>query len=161
MKGCCELFFAVPHPPPLPVISVHTKRRSRKEPNSRQNGVILGRNLVRAEVLPSRAFFPLLFGLGELMRNQLFQSALVCVFLCRRVRLPMFRAAVENTDSGLLLVLAFVCASNCSSRLRFRDLHPDLFWESYPYRIGTVHMCRDAAYADAGVLPGALQLFCW
>ena len=28
--------------------------------------------------------------------------------------------------------------------------------ESYPYRIGTVHMCRDAAYADAGVLPGAL-----
>ena len=31
--------------------------------------------------------------------------------------------------------------------------------ESYPYRIGTVHMCRDAAYADAGVLPGALQLF--
>ena len=93
------------------------------------------------------------------MRNQLFQSALVCVFLCRRVRLPMFRAAVENTDSGLLLVLAFVCASNCSSRLRFRDLHPDLFWESYPYRIGTVHMCRDAAYADAGVLPGALQLF--
>ena len=70
----------------------------------------------------------------------------------------MFRAAVENTDSGLLLVLALVCASNCSSRLRFRDLHPDLFWESYPYRIGTVHMCRDAAYADAGVLPGALQL---
>ena len=93
------------------------------------------------------------------MRNQLFQSALVCVFLCRRVRLPTFRAAVENTDSGLFLVLALVCASNCSSRLRLRDLHPDLFWESYPYRIGTVHMCRDAAYADAGVLPGALQLF--
>ena len=40
-----------------------------------------------------------------------------------------------------------------------RDLRSDLFWESYPYRIGTVHMCRDAAYADAGVLPGALQLF--
>ena len=40
-----------------------------------------------------------------------------------------------------------------------RDLHPDLLWESYPYRFGTVHMCRDAAYADAGVLPGALQLF--
>ena len=28
--------------------------------------------------------------------------------------------------------------------------------ESYPYRIGTVHMCRDAAYADAGVRSGAL-----
>ena len=29
--------------------------------------------------------------------------------------------------------------------------------ESYPYRIGTVHMCRDAAYADAGVLSGAFS----
>ena len=29
--------------------------------------------------------------------------------------------------------------------------------ESYPYRIGTVHMCRDAAYADAGVRSGAFK----
>ena len=28
--------------------------------------------------------------------------------------------------------------------------------ESYPYRIGTVHMSRDAAYADAGVRSGSL-----
>ena len=29
--------------------------------------------------------------------------------------------------------------------------------ESYSYRIGTVHMCRDAAYADAGVRSGAFK----
>ena len=29
--------------------------------------------------------------------------------------------------------------------------------ESYSYRIGTVHMSRDAAYADAGVRSGALR----
>ena len=38
----------------------------------------------------------------------------------------------------------------CASRAPISDL------ESYPYRIGTVHMCRDAAYADAGVHSGAL-----
>ena len=39
----------------------------------------------------------------------------------------------------------------CASRAPISDL------ESYPYRIGTVHMCRDAAYADAGVLSGAFS----
>ena len=29
--------------------------------------------------------------------------------------------------------------------------------ESYSYRIGTVHMSRDAAYADAGVRSGAFK----
>ena len=38
-----------------------------------------------------------------------------------------------------------------SSRAPISDL------ESYPYRIGTVHMCRDAAYADAGVRSGAFS----
>ena len=93
------------------------------------------------------------------MRNQCFRFGLVCVFLCRRVKLPMFRAAVENTGLGLLLGLAFVLSSSCSSGLCLRTARIPLSSESYSYRIGTVHMCRDAAYADAGVLPGALLQF--
>ena len=43
------------------------------------------------------------------MRNQRLQfHCLVCVFLCRRVKLPTFRAIVWSTDLDLLLGLAFV-----------------------------------------------------
>ena len=66
------------------------------------------------------------FGLRGLMRNQRLQSTcFVCVFLCRRVRLPTFRAAVWNTDLELLLGLAVVCFLGSSSRYGSLCLRPD------------------------------------
>ena len=96
------------------------------------------------------------------MRNHCVQfQCLVCVFLCRRVRLPMFRAAVESTDCERRLIHAGSSVrqrcwqASCAPRRAARAPISDQ--ESYPYRIGTVHMCRDAAYADAGVRPGAFM----
>ena len=110
---------------------------------------------------PSRNFLFLrpVFGLGAVMRNHCFQFQ--CFGVC--VSVPSCETTHVSCGCGEHRIRAascacfVVCASNCSSRLRLRDLHPDLSWESYSYRIGTVHMCRDAAYADAGVLPGALH----
>ena len=83
----------------------------------------------------------------------------MCVFLCFRVRLPMSCAVAESTDSEQFQQLLSADVWGCSSGHYFSVLSASrsLDQESYPYRIGTVHMCRDAAYADAGVRPGALQ----
>jgi hypothetical protein len=71
-------------------------------------------------------FFGAYFGLKELMRNQRLQfHSLVCVFVCRRVKLPTFRAAVDSTDWEWLLAIAFASVLSYSSRSRLRALHPD------------------------------------
>ena len=67
----------------------------------------------------------------------------------------LWRTPIQGCFWCLLWYASGTALADCV----LRDLRPDLSWESYPYHIGTVHMCRDAAYADAGVLPGALQLW--
>ena len=85
---------------------------------------------------------------------------LVCVFLCRRVRLPTSCATAESTDREWFQASASSrCLGLLERALRFGSVSASRSQdqESYPYRIGTVHMCRDAAYADAGVRSGALR----
>ena len=97
-----------------------------------------------------------IFGLGGLMRNQRLQSGFsVCVFVQPCGATHVSCGCVEHRR-GSLEPIASAIASAVLGRWRSRLLRLGLFWESYSYRIGTNHKCRDAAFADAGVPPGAL-----
>ena len=68
-----------------------------------------------------------------------------------RLRRAPVASGVETSQSAGF-------SSACKRVVRLRaSCAPISDLESYPYRIGTVHMCRDAAYADAGVLSGAFS----
>ena len=62
-------------------------------------------------------------------------------------------------EGGLSNASVFVSAP--PEQVRFGGSCAPVFdLESYSYRIGTVHMSRDAAYADAGVRSGTfIRLF--
>ena len=101
------------------------------------------------------------FGLSELLVNSelnpgvfgvlcfLYSCEATCVSgVCGKFRLRVVLCA----RICVRLVLLEQTVASAAACAPISDL------ESYPYRIGTVNTCRDAAYADAGVRSGALLL---
>ena len=64
----------------------------------------------------------------------------------------LWRAPIESGVRPPLLRLPAPLERTAASAVVCAPISDE---ESYPYRIGTVHTCRDAAYADAGVHLGA------